>query len=232
MKKALNLILSMAMILSVAALASCGAEPPKEEPTEPLAQTAQSNPPAASTPEQEPAQKTTPASKPEPEPEPQPEPEPEEAQPAEPVLFTEVNETVYATGTVNLRSGPGTNYDKVGNLARGNSAARTGVGIDGTEAAGWSRVALADGTTVCVSSEYLSTSKPAAPASKPAAKQETPAESDGGSGDGTDSTGSGGSSDAADEAASLWGDWNPDVSLSEEEIGELHTDGWDSSRYR
>jgi len=197
MKKAFLFILSASLI--IAALASCGTKPPEEEPTEPLAQTAQTNPPAASTPEQKPepepeaepkqaAPKEIPEAEPEPEQEPAPEPEPEETpeetQPAETSLFAEVNETVYVvdTNSVNLRSGPGTSYDKVGSLSRGQSATRTGVGIDGTEAEDWSRVTLADGTTTHVSSKYLSTSKPTAPSSKPstAPKQEAPAESDGG----------------------------------------------------
>ena len=72
--------------------------------------------------------------------------------------FTECNETVYATGTVNLRSGPSTDNDKVGSLSAGQSATRTGIGT-GT-ADGWSRIQTADGKTVYVSSNYLSTSKP------------------------------------------------------------------------
>lgn len=46
-------------------------------------------------------------------------------EPDEKGAFTEVSETVYATGTVNLRSGPGTNYDKAGSLSGGRSVTRT-----------------------------------------------------------------------------------------------------------
>lgn len=73
-------------------------------------------------------------------------------------LFTEVNETVYATGTVNLRSGPSTAHDKVGSLNKSDSVTRVGIGT--AEAEGWSRIQLSDGSTVYVSNKYLSTTKP------------------------------------------------------------------------
>ena len=72
--------------------------------------------------------------------------------------FTEVNETVYATGTVNLRSGPSTAHDKVGSLNKSDSVTRVGIGT--AEAEGWSRIQLSDGSTVYVSNSYLSTTKP------------------------------------------------------------------------
>lgn len=72
--------------------------------------------------------------------------------------FTECNETVYATGTVNLRSGPGTDNDKVGSLNGGENVTRTGIGTGSAD--GWSRITTSDGKTVYVSSNYLSTSKP------------------------------------------------------------------------
>lgn len=73
-------------------------------------------------------------------------------------LFTEVNETVYATGTVNLRNGAGTSFDKVGSLNAGDSVTRIGIGTG--EAEGWSRIQLSDGSLVYVSNKYLSTTKP------------------------------------------------------------------------
>lgn len=81
---------------------------------------------------------------------------------AEPVveLFTEVNETVYATGTVNIRSSWSAESEKLGSLNAGQSITRTGVSISGTEAEGWSRVVLADNTVAYVSNKYLSTTKP------------------------------------------------------------------------
>ncbi len=73
--------------------------------------------------------------------------------------FTEVNETVYATGTVNLRSSYSTQSEKVGGLNKGQSVTRIGVGTG--EADGWSKIQLSDGSIVYVSSKYLSTTKPA-----------------------------------------------------------------------
>lgn len=72
--------------------------------------------------------------------------------------FTEVNETVYATGTVNLRSGPSTAHDKVGSLNKSDSVTRVGIGT--ADAEGWSRIQLSDGSLVYVSNKYLSTTKP------------------------------------------------------------------------
>lgn len=75
-------------------------------------------------------------------------------------LFTEVNETVYATGTVNIRASYTADSDKLGSLSVGQSVTRTGTSIAGTEAEGWSRVELRDGTTAYISNKYLSTTKP------------------------------------------------------------------------
>lgn len=80
-------------------------------------------------------------------------------------LFTTVNETVYATGAVNLRSGPGTTFDAVGSLATGDSVTRTGIGTG--EAENWSRVKLDSGEVVYVSSNYLSLTKPAVQQAQP-----------------------------------------------------------------
>ena len=84
-------------------------------------------------------------------------------------LFTEVNETVYATGTVNIRASYTADSDKLGSLSVGQSVTRTGTSIAGTEAEGWSRIQLSDGTTAYISNKYLSTTKPVAqqPTSKP-----------------------------------------------------------------
>lgn len=81
---------------------------------------------------------------------------------AEPVveLFTEVNETVYVTGTVNIRSSWSAESEKLGSLNKGDSVARTGISIEGTEAEGWSRIQLSDGRIVYVSNKYLSATKP------------------------------------------------------------------------
>lgn len=73
--------------------------------------------------------------------------------------WTEVNETVYAVSTVNVRSGAGADTDKVGSLAKGESVTRTGIGTDAN--AGWSRVEFS-GAVSYISSDYLSTEKPVA----------------------------------------------------------------------
>ncbi len=90
--------------------------------------------------------------------------------------FTEVNETVYATSQVNLRSSYSTQSDKVGNLTKGQQATRIGIGTG--EADGWSKIQLSDGSIVYVSSKYLSTTKPASSngnTSKPATPPSKPA---------------------------------------------------------
>ena len=74
------------------------------------------------------------------------------------LTFTELNETVYATGTVNLRSGPSTNDEKVGALNKNQSVTRIGIGTG--DYASWSKVKLSDGSEVYVASKYLTTTKP------------------------------------------------------------------------
>lgn len=101
----------------------------------------------------------------------------------EPVeLFTDVEETVYATGTVNIRSSWSVESEKLGSLGKGDSVIRTGIAIEGTEAEGWSRVKISDGQAedgteqfkiVYISNKYLSTTKPTqAQASKPSGGQQ------------------------------------------------------------
>ena len=68
--------------------------------------------------------------------------------------FTEVNETVYATTSVNVRSSYSADSDKVGSLSSGASVTRTGVGDNG-----WSKIVYGD-SVAYVSSDYLSTTKP------------------------------------------------------------------------
>lgn len=156
MKKALIYALALALALS---LTACG-QPKAEQPTDPAPSTSAPEPIATpepikdTTPEPEPEQ--TPATPVETE-DTQP-PEETESQEDEVQLFTEVNETVYATGTVNLRSGPSTAHDKVGSLNKSDSVTRVGIGT--ADAEGWSRIQLSDGSTVYVSNKYLSTTKP------------------------------------------------------------------------
>ena len=156
MKKALIYALALALALS---LTACS-QPKAEQPTDPAPSTSAPEPIATpepikdATPEPEPEQ--TPATPVETE-DTQP-PEETESKEDEVQLFTEVNETVYATGTVNLRSGPSTAHDKVGSLNKSDSVTRVGIGT--ADAEGWSRIQLSDGSIVYVSNKYLSTTKP------------------------------------------------------------------------
>jgi uncharacterized protein YgiM (DUF1202 family) len=161
MKKALIYALALALAFS---LTACG-QPKTEQPTDPAPSTSAPEPIATpepikdTAPEPEPEQ--TPAAPVETEDTQRPEEtEPQEAEQVQ--LFTEVNETVYATGTVNIRASYTADSDKLGSLSAGESVTRTGIAIEGTEAEGWSRVVLFDGTTAYISNNYLSTTKPVA----------------------------------------------------------------------
>ena len=79
-------------------------------------------------------------------------------------LFTETDETLYATTTVNVRSSYSTNSDKLGSLTKAQSVTRTGIGTG--DAAGWSRIEF-NGKVAYVSSDYLSATKPQVSVSKP-----------------------------------------------------------------
>ena len=170
MKKVLIFCLSAALLL--VSLTACH-KPQADQPTEP-------DPPQAATSTQADVSTPEPLADPKPEPpeqapaspdqlsdtipaapdeveDTQP-PEETESQEDEVQLFTEVNETVYATGTVNLRSGPSTAHDKVGSLNKSDSVTRVGIGT--ADAEGWSRIQLSDGNIVYVSNKYLSTTKP------------------------------------------------------------------------
>ena len=76
-------------------------------------------------------------------------PVPEETGPK----FTEVNETVYATTSVNVRASYSADSDKVGGLSTGASVTRTGVGDNG-----WSRIVYGD-RAAYVNSSYLTTTR-------------------------------------------------------------------------
>ena len=151
-------ILFSALILSLllATLTACGTEAKQATEPKPTPQANQIEPekpelPADPTPE--PLADVKSATEPEPVADVEPEPEPENT-----LDFIDCNEIVYATDTVNLRSGPSTDYEKVGNLKSGDSVVRTGIGIDQFE--NWSRVVLSDGSEVYVNNNYISTTKP------------------------------------------------------------------------
>ena len=163
MKKTLIYALALALALS---LTACG-QPKAEQPTDPAPSTSAPEPIATpepikdTTPEPEPEQ--TPAAPVETEdtqPPEETESEEVESQVEEVQLFTDCNETVYATGTVNIRASYTADSNKLGSLSVGQSIVRTGTAIAGTEAEGWSRVELSDGTVAYISSKYLSTTKP------------------------------------------------------------------------
>lgn len=79
-------------------------------------------------------------------------------------LFTDCNETLYATTTVNVRDTYSTSGNKLGSLAKAQEITRTGIGIG--DADGWSRVVF-QGQEAYVSSDYLSATKPQVSVSKP-----------------------------------------------------------------
>lgn len=68
--------------------------------------------------------------------------------------FSSVNETVYANGSVNVRSSYSTSSSIIGSLDAGDSVKRTGIGSNG-----WSKVEY-NGRTAYISSEFLTTKKP------------------------------------------------------------------------
>ena len=159
-----KVLISGLSLLLTFSLASCGGQQAQQEPQEPKQEVQQSG--AISTePPAEPLevkQEVVPTAT----------AVPSEADPAEEVadqqedlteavqLFEDCNETVYATGTVNIRASYTADSEKLGSLNKGDSTTRTGTAIAGTEAEGWSRVQLSDGSIVYVSNKYLSTSKP------------------------------------------------------------------------
>ena len=55
--------------------------------------------------------------------------------------YTEVNEPVWATAGVNIRKGPGTNYDVIGSLVKNGSVRRIGIGKNG-----WSKIKYGNAT--------------------------------------------------------------------------------------
>ncbi|MCD7856741.1 MAG: N-acetylmuramoyl-L-alanine amidase [Clostridiales bacterium] len=75
---------------------------------------------------------------------------------AEPLVFTEVSETVWATANVNIRTGPSTETDIVAVLSAGNSVTRTGYQES------WSQVDY-EGTVCYISTAYLTTEEPVQP---------------------------------------------------------------------
>ncbi|WP_297288805.1 SH3 domain-containing protein [uncultured Flavonifractor sp.] len=155
MKKAIIYGMSLALILSMTA---CGgsnenaADKSQETSTPEVSQSVESSTPA---PEQ--TTQTAPETTPTPESVSTPAQENTTAPQETDSLFTETDETMYATTTVNVRSSYSTNSDKLGSLTKAQSVTRTGIGTG--DAAGWSRIEF-NGKVAYVSSDYLSATKP------------------------------------------------------------------------
>ena len=162
MKKAIIYGMSLALILSMTA---CGgsnenaADKSQETSTPEVSQSMESSTP---TPEQ--TTQTAPETTPTPESVSTPAQENTTAPQETDSLFTETDETMYATTTVNVRSSYSTNSDKLGSLTKAQSVKRTGIGTGA--AAGWSRIEF-NGKVAYVSSDYLSATKPQVSVSKP-----------------------------------------------------------------
>lgn len=157
------LIVTGAMVLGLSACGTNGATSDNADNsqststpvvTEPVDTSSQTQEVEETTPTQA---ETTPVSQEETQPTTQPQEEtPEETPVPEEVdpKFTEVNETVYATTSVNVRSSYSADSDKVGSLSAGASVTRTGVGDNG-----WSRIVYGD-SVAYVNSSYLTITKP------------------------------------------------------------------------
>ena len=137
-------------------------QPTEPEPTEPPTEPEETTPPV------EEPEETYPPAQPEPE-EPQPTEPPVETQPPEPTVnYTEVDEYLYVTATsLNVRKGPGTQYDRVTSLSQNTKVHRIAIGDNG-----WSKIDL-DGQVLFVHSSYLSTEKVTPPPtpSKPSSSE-------------------------------------------------------------
>ncbi len=86
--------------------------------------------------------------------------------------FSSVNQTVYATTEVNIRSSYSKSSSKIGSLQKGQSVTRTGIGSNG-----WSKVSY-NGQTGYIDSKFLTTTKPAEPSTQPSTAPETTKSSD------------------------------------------------------
>ena len=140
MKKAIIYGMSLALILSMTA---CGgsndnaADNSQDTSTPAVTQPVESSTPEiTATPEQ--TTQTAPETTPTPESVSTPAQENTTAPQENDSLFTETDETMYATTTVNVRSSYSTNSDKLGSLTKAQSVTRTGIGTGA--AAGWSRI--------------------------------------------------------------------------------------------
>lgn len=128
--------------------------------------------------------------------------------------FQSVNQTVYATTEVNVRSSYSTSSNRIGSLQKGQSVTRTGIGSNG-----WSRVTF-NGQTGYINSQYLTTTKPAEepttePSTQPSTEPSTPPEET--------------TNDAKLKSLSIVGveltpEFNPDITSYSANIGEEITE--------
>lgn len=112
---------------------------------------------------------------PEPETPTTPTPEPEEQPTTKELEFTSVNETVYATGTVNVRESYSTSSKSLGQLKEGDSVTRTGVSKTTSENYYWSKITY-NGITAYVISSKVTTVKPEQKEEPEQPAEEEPAE--------------------------------------------------------
>lgn len=142
MNRPFALLASMVLVVSLTACAKEAPDITAESTPEPT--------PITTTPETEAPITTAPETTPEEDPTIVP----------DPPIFLDMEETVYATTTANVRESYSVDSQKVGSLNEGDSVVRTGIGVS-EDSDGWSRVSLSDGTTAYIKSDYLSTTKPA-----------------------------------------------------------------------
>ena len=159
MKKAIIYGMSLALILSMTACGSSNdnaADNSQDTSTPAVTQPVESSTPEiTATPEQ--TTQTAPETTPTPESVSTPAQENTTAPQENDSLFTETDETLYATTTVNVRDTYSTSGNKLGSLTKAQSVTRTGIGTG--DAAGWSRIEF-NGKVAYVSSDYLSATKP------------------------------------------------------------------------
>lgn len=141
-------------------------------------------------------------------------------------LFVECHEEVYALDQVNIRASYSTSSTRLGSLTRGQSITRIGTAIPGTEAEGWSRVQLSDGTIAYMVSSYLSTSKP----QQQGNQNRTPQPGSTGGGTGTQTPPQGGGTEGIEPFDYESHKINPEDTKTSEEMGYKPSD-WSNMIY-
>ena len=158
-KRALLCLLAAGLIVNLVACSSSSentADKSQDTSTPAVTQSVESSTPGI-TPAPEPTTPTAPETTPTPESVSTPAQEDTSAPKEAESLFTEIDETLYATTTVNVREGYSASSNKLGSLSKAQSVKRTGVGSG--DAVGWSRIEF-NGKVAYVSSDYLSATKP------------------------------------------------------------------------